>query len=109
MLDLGFRVIYNRPILSGGRHEAYHVCVAPPDGGCPQPNLADVALCQGFPLCDFAFAAEPIDLSDSKDSGGDTAALLLETVLNRDDLTVTLRFEAAIWQYIVVQLTRLSC
>ena len=50
-------------------------------------------------------AAEPVDLPDSKDVGGDTAALLLESVLGREDLPPAVRFEAAVWQFVVTELT----
>ena len=46
-----------------------------------------------------------VDLPDSTDIGGDTAALLLQSVLDREDLPPAVRFEATVWQFVVTELT----
>lgn len=103
----GLGVDCDRQIPTHGTTLCFHVCVSPAEGGAPIGDVDGVAkaVVPGFAVCNMHAAAEPIDLPDSKDVGGETAVLLLETVLLRKDLPLAVRFEAAVWQHVVVELT----
>ena len=114
MRTAGFGVEYDRCLPGkvppvAGEAVCRHICVSPAEGGSTvsmiaQPTAAG-ALAEAFHVCQLLAAAEPVDLPDSKDLGGDTAALLLESVLEREDLPPAVRFEAAVWQFVVTELT----
>jgi hypothetical protein len=106
----GLGAFYDRMILrndpQGARHPAcYHVSVHPPEVGADVELLKRVATADGFAVCNVRAAAEPIDLPDSQDLTGDTATLLLECVLQREDLPLSVRFEAAVAQYVLADCT----
>ena len=110
MRTAGLGAFYDRMILrvdpQGARHPAcYNISVHPPEVGADVELLKRVAAADGFAVCNVRAAAEPIDLPDSQDLTGDTATLLLECVLQREDLPLSVRFEAAVAQYVLADCT----
>jgi hypothetical protein len=110
MRTAGLGAFYDRMIHrvdpQGTRHPAcYHISVHPSEVGADVELLKRVAKADGFAMCNVQAAAEPIDLPDSQDLTGDTATLLLECVLQREDLPLSVRFEAAVAQYVLADCT----
>jgi len=107
MSSIGLEVWHDRVILDTDREtpRALHLSVYPrePEVTAKMETIAAGTAPQ-FALCKFAAAANPVDLPDTFDTTADAAVILLESVLDRETIPASQRFESAIAQYVLASL-----